>query len=105
MLDTPVYNSREEYENITALKNAGYKFLPELIAPTGTSLYNKQEDLYIDWKKNILPPMIKGKEKEDIIFLTDYSSQEIEAMFGISGVENSRMYWNNETSQLFYKPN
>lgn len=105
LLDTPVYNSREEYENITALKNAGYKFLPDLIAPTGTSLYNKQEDLYIDWKKNILPPMIKGKEKEDIIFLTDYSSQEIEAMFGISGVENSRMYWNNETSQLFYKPN
>lgn len=105
LLDTPIYSSIEEYKNITALKNAGYKFLPDLIAPTGTSLYNEQEDLYNDWKKNILPSLIKGKEKEDIIFLDNYSSQEIEDMFGISGVGNSKLYWNNETSKLFYKPN
>ena len=105
MLDTTVYSDIEEYKNIADLKRAGYKFLPDLIAKTGTTQYNKQKELYNEWKKNILPSSIKGKEKEDIIFIDNYSSQEIEDIFGIPGVGNSKMYWNNATSKLFYKPN
>jgi hypothetical protein len=51
LLDTPIYSSIEEYKNITALKNAGYKFLPDLIAPTGTSLYNEKYSSIIDKRK------------------------------------------------------